>query len=128
MMPPLNISIVRLSSDSGVRQSALYNWRKHTKNNGLAVLKDVENAKQWSSSSMFAIFIVTAALSGAVLAEYCRKKRLLVEQIELWKLTPTLRSMKKLTKGNVKKIKSRSRKCNLSFDDRIDPWPKQLRY
>jgi hypothetical protein len=108
MMPPLNMSIVRLSSDSGVRQSALYNWRKHTKNNGLAVLKDLENAKQWSSSSMFDIFIVTAALSGAVLAEYCRKKRLLVEQIEMWKLTPTLRSMKKLTKGKgkVKKIKA----------------------
>jgi hypothetical protein len=52
------------------------------------VPKDGKNAEQWSSSSRFAVFVETAALNGAVLAEYCRKKRLLVEQIELWKLAP----------------------------------------
>ncbi|MGK0475241.1 MAG: hypothetical protein ACJAYV_000895, partial [Oleispira sp.] len=46
MMSPLNMSIVGLSSDSGVRQSAFYGWRKHIKSRGLAVPKDGKNAEQ----------------------------------------------------------------------------------
>jgi transposase-like protein len=85
MMPPINMSIATLSSESGITQSTLYNWRTHAKSKGLTVPGDRKNPEQWSSSSKFAVVIETAALNGAELAEYCRKKGLLVEQIVLWK-------------------------------------------
>jgi transposase len=44
MMPPINMSIAALSSESGITQSTLYNWRKHAKSRGLAVPGDGKNA------------------------------------------------------------------------------------
>jgi len=84
MMPPINMSIAVLSSESEITQSTLYSWRKHAKNQGLAVLGDGKNAEQWSSSNKFAVVIETASLNGAELAKYCRKKdKKRIKQLEV---------------------------------------------
>jgi transposase len=85
MIPSVNMSITALLSESGISQLSLYNWCKQAKSRGLAVPGDRKNTEQWSPSNKFAVVIETAALNGAEMAEYCRKKGLLAEQIELWK-------------------------------------------
>jgi transposase len=120
MMPPNNMSIAALSSECGITQSTLYNWRKHAKNRGLAVPGDGKNAEEWSSSNKFAVVIETAALNGAELAEYCRKKGLLAEQIELWKqacmgANANVAEQEKVHKGQSKKDRKRIKQLEVEL-------------
>ena len=85
MMPPINTSISKLSEETGITESTLYNWRNQAKSKGLAVPGDGKNAESWSSSDKFAIVLETAPMNEAELAEYCRKKGLFAEQIAMWK-------------------------------------------
>ena len=51
----------------------------------LAETGSEKNADQWSAQAKFAVVVETATLSQGELAEYCRAKALLVEQIQQWK-------------------------------------------
>ncbi len=57
MMPPMNMAFAVLSEETGINQSTLYNWRKQTKNKGVAVPGDGKNAERWSSADKFAIVL-----------------------------------------------------------------------
>ncbi len=85
MMPPINMAIAALATETGITRSTLYHWRKQAKSRGVVVPGDGRNAEQWSSADKFAVVLETAVLNAAELAEYCRKKGLFAEQIELWK-------------------------------------------
>ncbi len=46
---------------------------------------DGQNPEQWSSADKFAVVLETAPLNAAELAAYCRRKGLLMEQLERWR-------------------------------------------
>ncbi len=85
MMPPDNIPIPRLAEETGISDVTLYNWRKQARVEGIAVPADGKNPEKWSSEDKFAIVLEAASLNEAELAEYCRRKGLYVEQIEVWR-------------------------------------------
>lgn len=85
MMPPANKSVSQLAREHGVGEATLYAWRSALKKQGIAVLGDGKNAADWSSQDKFAVVVETAALNGAQLSEYCRRKGLFPEQIEAWR-------------------------------------------
>ncbi len=49
------------------------------------MLGDGQNPEQWSAADKFAVVPEEAPLNAAELAAYCRRKGLLVEQLERWR-------------------------------------------
>lgn len=85
LLPPHNRLIREVAEEEGISEVTLYNWRTKVKEQGLSVPGSEKNADQWSAQAKFAVVVETATLSQGELAEYCRAKGLLVEQIQQWK-------------------------------------------
>ncbi|WP_128896163.1 hypothetical protein [Longirhabdus pacifica] len=65
--------------------STTYKWRKVTRIDGNPTPGDGQISGQWSSEDKFLVVMETYAMNEAQLADYCRKKRLYVEQIKVWR-------------------------------------------
>lgn len=87
MMPPYNESVTKLSKELGISDASLYTWRKEARQAGQATPGDGKSSDKWSSEDKFLIVLETYTMNGAELAEYCRKKGLYKEQVEVWKKT-----------------------------------------
>lgn len=87
LLPPESVPVALLASEAGVSEQTLYNWRKKFKENGSLVspLNKAIPAESGSSADKFAVVLETAALNEVELAEFCRSRGLLVEQIARWK-------------------------------------------
>jgi transposase-like protein len=85
MLPPVSMSISRLSEQSGISVATLYNWKHQAKTQGLVMPKSGKTTEQWSSEDKFAVVVETAGLNKEQLARYCREKGLYVEQVQAWK-------------------------------------------
>ncbi len=85
MMPPENISIPRLSKETGITTGTLYNWRKELRASGKAAPGDEDRSDRWSSRDKFLIVHETYTMNEAELARYCREKGLYVEQVKNWR-------------------------------------------
>ena len=59
MLPPQNIPIPQLARDTGISDVTLYNWRKHTRVERVAVPADGKNPEKWSLQGKFAIILET---------------------------------------------------------------------
>lgn len=85
LLPPNNMTIPELSSQSGIPKSTLYGWKtralKINKPKGGKV-----NKKAITSSNKFHIVMETYTLSEYDLAKYCRKNGLYVDDIKKWRL------------------------------------------
>lgn len=86
MMPPNSVSVSQLSRDTGVSDVTLYAWRKHYRNQGVAVPSNNKKSEDWSAEDKLAVVIETASFNENELSEYCRSKGLYKEQIEQWKI------------------------------------------
>ena len=84
MMPPNNVPVSQLVRDTGISDVTLYTWRKKALSQGIPVPGNGKNPDQWTPENQLAVIIETAALNEAEMAEYCRKKGLFAEQIQLW--------------------------------------------
>lgn len=85
LLPPNNLSITELSSQSGIPKSTLYGWKKralqkNTPKGGKA------NKKSMTLSNKFHIVMETYTLSEYDLAKYCRKNGLYVNEVKKWRL------------------------------------------
>ncbi len=89
MMPPNNVSIAQLARDTGITDATLYTWRKHAKNQGVAVPGDGKNPDQWKPENQLAIIVETATLNSAEMAEYwfCCKLTLIYKPATLYSVT-----------------------------------------
>jgi len=85
LLPPHNRTISEVAKEEGISEPTLYNWRTKVKEQGFPVPGNEKNADQWSAQAKFAVVVESATLSQSELSEYCRKKGLLVEQIQRWK-------------------------------------------
>ena len=85
MMPPINMPVSQLARESGISDVTLYKWRNELKIKGKPVPGNGKSADGWSAEDKFAVLLETGELNEAELSEYCRKKGLYVEQINMWK-------------------------------------------
>jgi len=85
LLPPNNESVSKLSRESGISETTLYKWKKSFRHKGQPQPYEEHPAGQWSAHDKFAIVVETAALSEIELSEYCRAKRLYVEQVTAWR-------------------------------------------
>lgn len=86
MMPPHSVSISQLSRETGVSDVTLYAWRKHYRNQGVAVPSNNKKSADWSAEDKLAVVIETASFNEIELSEYCRSRGVYKEQIEQWKV------------------------------------------
>jgi transposase len=85
MMPPNNESVKKISEDTGITETTLYNWRKESRIAGNATPGDGQVSERWSSEDKFLIVMESYSMNEADLAEYCRKKGLYKEQVIAWR-------------------------------------------
>ncbi|MEQ6389308.1 transposase [Bacillaceae bacterium S4-13-58] len=85
MMPPNNESVSQISQELGITEPTLYKWRKEARAAGNPTPGGGQVSEQWSSEDKFLVVMETYAMNQADLAEYCRKKGLYKEQIEVWR-------------------------------------------
>ncbi len=85
MGAPNNKPIAEVARLTGVAEATLYLWRKQAREQGRAVPGDGQNPELWSPADKFALVLEAAPLNEAELAEYCRRKGLLVAQLERWR-------------------------------------------
>lgn len=85
MSAPHNRTVVEVAQMTGIAEATLYLWRKQARYAGRAVPGDGQNPEGWSAADKFAMVLEAAPLAEAELAEYCRRKGLLVAQIKRWR-------------------------------------------
>lgn len=85
MAAPQNKPVAEIAQLTGIPEGTLYLWRKQAREQGRAVPGDGQNPEQWSAADKFAVVLEAAPLSKAELGEYCRRKGLLMEQLERWR-------------------------------------------
>lgn len=85
MAAPHNKPVTEVMELTGIPKATLFLWRKQAREQGRAVPGDRQNPEQWSAADKFSIVLEAAPLNAAELAEYCRRKGLLVEQLERWR-------------------------------------------
>jgi transposase-like protein len=85
MLPPNNVSIAALAKAEGISDATLYLWRNQARDQGRLMPDTDTTANGWSSRDKFAAVLETAAMNGAELAEYCRRRGVNPEQIAAWR-------------------------------------------
>lgn len=85
MAAPQNKPVADVARLTGVPEGTLYLWRKQAREQGRAVPGDGQNPEQWSAADKFAVVLEAAPLNEAELGVYCRRKGMLVEQLERWR-------------------------------------------
>lgn len=85
MAAPHNKPVADVAQLTGIPEGTLYLWRKQAREQGRAVPGDGENPEHWSAADKFAVVLEAAPLNEAELGAYCRRKGLLVEQLERWR-------------------------------------------
>ena len=110
MVPPQNMSVPKLSEQTGISLQTLYTWRQKAREKGLVVPGDSKNSDQWTSATKFAVVLETASLNEAELGEYCRKKGLYAEQIQLWKMACQKANETTVQLGKTEKAREKSDK------------------
>lgn len=86
LLPPENLSIPVISSQEGISEATLYNWRNQARERGIPVPGSGKQTDQWSPQAKLAVVVETAPMSEAELGEYCREKGLYPEQVQAWKV------------------------------------------
>ncbi|GAA0349938.1 hypothetical protein F4V73_13995 [Morganella psychrotolerans] len=74
LLPPYNMTVAVVAQMEGIFEATLYNWRNKAKSEGKPVPSADKNTEQWPAEAHFAAIVETATLSEAEVAEYCRKK------------------------------------------------------
>ncbi len=85
MKAPLNRTVVELAKESGITAVTLRTWRDEARNGGELVPAG-RASERWSSSEKFRAVLETAPLSEEEVAQYCRAKAILPEQLQQWRL------------------------------------------
>lgn len=85
MLPPNSMPLTRLAKEEGIALGTLTRWRDEARRQGQLLPAADRGPDGWSSRDKFAAVLETAALNETDLAEYCRQRGLLPEQIRAWR-------------------------------------------
>lgn len=85
LLPPHNLSILKVAELEGISEATLYNWRIKAKQQGVPVPGSGKTSDKWSAEAKFAVVMETASMSESELSTYCRSKGLYSEQVKQWK-------------------------------------------
>lgn len=85
LLPSLSLTMAEVSRREGVSDMSLSNWRKKVSSQGNVVPEDKPLSENWSAEARFAVVLETASLSQLELGEYCRRKGLYPEQVNVWR-------------------------------------------
>ena len=85
MLPPNNKPISQLSSEEGIAQGTLYNWRAAARAQGQLMPDGDITPRGWVSADKFAAVLETAALNESELSAYCRERGLYSHQVKQWR-------------------------------------------
>ena len=86
LLPPRNLSIAEVAQQEGISESTVYEWRKEAREQGRCLPNTGDGGTAaWSSKDKCAAVLKTAAMNGAELAEYCRRRGVYPEQIAAWR-------------------------------------------
>jgi len=80
-------SVVDVSYETGISQSALYRWKSDDQGmtGKASTCSDAKDPERWDGQQKLAIIIETAGLNEHECSGYCREKGLYVEQIARWR-------------------------------------------
>lgn len=81
LQAPINRTVVELAKTSGITEVSLRTWLAASRVE--AGLSAVEGG--WSSAEKFRLVLETAAMSQEEIAQYCRRKSILPEQLQQWR-------------------------------------------
>jgi transposase-like protein len=86
MLPPNNVSVPELASETGIPKDTLYSWRTkaRTQDRDRSDARP-QSAKAWSSKARFMAVLETATMNAEQTAEYCRRRGLYPEQLAAWR-------------------------------------------
>lgn len=87
LLPPHNASVPEVARETGIPKDTLYTWRRkyHTAKGSGSAAQSSRQGELFSTEEKLHIVIETASLGEVELGEYCRRKGLYPEQIEVWK-------------------------------------------
>jgi transposase-like protein len=85
MAPPLNRTVVELARETGITTVTLRTWRRAAIENGMKIATADEGAKDWSSAQKFRAVLEAAPMSEEEVAQYCRARGILPEQLMQWR-------------------------------------------
>lgn len=78
LLPPQNESINKVASAEGISEQTLRNWLAKAKTDGTSASDFERPADKWSTQDKFLIVVETASMNEEALAEYARKKGLIL--------------------------------------------------
>ena len=85
LLPPNNMSISKLSDETGIPKTTLFGWKKRA----LKAMKNPKSInidkKAMTSKDKFHIVMETYALSQHDLAKYCRENGLYMDDVKKWR-------------------------------------------
>ena len=105
MLPPHNVSVPELASQTGIPKDTLYAWRIKNRKHRAATSSKIINNDGLSSEDKFNIVIESTTMNEAELSTYCRRKGLFPEQINGWKQLCLNANKPLQTKANQAKLR-----------------------
>jgi hypothetical protein len=75
----------RLAGEEGISRATLAKWRPEARAKGKLLPDSDAAAEGWTSRDKLAAVIETASLNEAELGEYCRRRGIYSEQLEVWR-------------------------------------------
>jgi transposase-like protein len=85
MLPPDNMSVPQIATEEGISEATIYNWRKEARAQGRLLPEGDSTPQGWTSRDKFAAVVETAAMNAAELSQYCRRRGLYPEQLQVWR-------------------------------------------
>ena len=86
LLPPRNLPVREVAQQEGISAATVYKWRKEAREQGRCLPNAGDGGTAaWSSKDKFAAVLETAAMNGADVAEYCRRRGVYPEQIAAWR-------------------------------------------
>ncbi|WZI45931.1 IS3 family transposase ISPsy31 [Pseudomonas syringae pv. actinidiae] len=114
--------MAEVSRREGVSEMSLSNWRKQLSYEGNEVSENTPLTEKWSAEARFAVVLEAAGLSEIDLSEYCRRKGLYPEQINVCGDTRSSRA-----RSRKRPSKKRDREQSRKDKKRIQELERELR-
>jgi len=102
LLPPENISLGLLTSETGISKSTLFTWKKKAEN----TKGNIKPKRTLTPNDKFLIVIETYLLTEIELSRYCREKGLYYDEVKKWSSVCINANNNAIDSENVKELKA----------------------